>query len=66
LRVEAAAAEFGQVHDSQAREEESQPDGITAELVRLFDDRSEGKPAALAEHPAHEGDINAGVTNRKS
>lgn len=68
LRVE-AAAEFGQVHDSQARDEvdsESQPDGITAELARLFDDRSEGKPAALADHPALEADIDAGVTNRKS
>lgn len=67
LRVEAAAVEFGQAQDPPAHggvDSEDQRDGITAELARLFDDRSDS--AGLAEHLSDERDINAGTSNRKS
>jgi len=50
LRVEVAAAEFGPTHEPPANDDradvdsKSAQDGITAELARLFDDRSGRKP----------------------
>ncbi len=51
LRVEAAAAEFSPTHETRTSDDRAdvdskgEEDGITAELARLFDDRSGREPA---------------------